>query len=318
MKTYMAMDVGGTNVNIGLVDEDGRILDRAHFPTAGQPSRDALIEEMARHLKEVAARADHKPLALTVGLPGWLDPKQGLLVEAPNMPTPGWKNVPITRLLGQALGLPVRLENDTNMYAMGVWKYGEGRGLHNLLVVTLGTGVGGGLILQDKLWYGSFASAVEIGHVPVDYLGGAVCGCGRRGCLETVASATGMSRLAREWLAAGRPTLYDGRPGDITTKVLHGLAQQGDQMALAVFRQAGEWLGVTLAGAVDLLGLEGLIIGGGAARAMEFIEPRLREMIEAHVMVTDPKNIAIRRSLLDDDAPLLGGAALAADMANNA
>ncbi|UQZ88393.1 hypothetical protein C4J81_03885 [Deltaproteobacteria bacterium Smac51] len=310
-KTYLTMDVGGTNVNAGLVDGEGRILARRHFPTRTGRSQHDLTIDMVANLKELAseAPAGASPLGLAVGLPGWINYEEGVLVEAPNMP--GWVNVPVVKIFSEALNMPVRLENDSNMYALGEWSRGAGRGLHNLLVITLGTGVGGGLILNDELWYGSFSSAVEIGHIPIEPENGAICGCGRRGCLETVASATGMSRLGREWLAAGRPTIYTGSPEDLNTKVLHDLALEGDQMALAVFRRAGEALGMILTGIINLLGLEGIVIGGGAARAMDFIEPRLWEILSNHVVVTRPERIKLLRCQLDEDAPLAGGAVLA-------
>lgn len=310
MKTYLTMDVGGTSVNAGLTADDGRILARRRFPSSNVRAQADLIRDMRDNLQALIAGAptDAPPQGLAVGVPGWINYDEGLLVEAPNMP--GWVNVPVVKILREALRLPVRLENDTNMYALGEWRYGAGRGAHNLLVVTLGTGVGGGLVLNDRLWYGSFLSAVEIGHIAVEPQTGAVCGCGRRGCLETIASATGMSRLAREHLASGKPSAYKGAAEAINTEILFTLAQQGDPMALAVFSGAGEALGQILAGAINLLGLEGVVIGGGAAGALDFIKPRLLEILAEQVLVCDPARVKIVCASLGDDAPLLGGALL--------
>ncbi len=312
MNTYLSMDVGGTNVNAGLVDEEGRILARRRFPTKSAPTKNDLTGDMLENLKSLLAEAPAgaAPRALGVGLPGWIDYREGLLVKAPNMP-PGWVNVPVVDILEKALGLPVRLENDANIYALGEWKYGAGRGYENLLVITLGTGVGGGLILNEKVWYGSFFSAAEVGHIPVEARKGALCGCGRRGCLETVASATGMSRLAREYLELGGESLYRGAPEEINAEILYGLARKGDRMALYVFDRAGEALGLILSGAVNLLGLPAIVIGGGAAGALDFIKPRLDKVIAEHVLVAEPERIKILRASLGDDAPLLGGAILA-------
>ncbi len=304
------MDVGGTNVIAGLVKTDGTVVGRRRFPTlAGRPPVEVMAD-MAANLKELAGEAPGgaSPVALAVGLPGWLNQREGLLIQAPNMP--GWVNVPMADIMSQTLGLPVRLENDSNLYALGEWLKGAGRGLENLLVITLGTGVGGGLILENKLWNGSFASAVEIGHIPLILEGGSLCGCGRRGCLETVASATGMSRLGREWIAAGKPTDYQGRPVDLSPRLMFGLAQESDPMALAIFHQAGQALGTILAGIFNLLGLEGVVIGGGAAGAFDYIYPGLWATLSERVLVTDPAGLKVLKGELGEDAPLVGAAAL--------
>ena len=310
LKTYLTMDVGGTNVLAGLVDSEGRVLARRHFATrAGRPV-EQLIADMAANLSALRTEAPNgrAPAALAIGLPGWISQSEGVLINAPNMP--GWSNVPLASILSRELGLPVYLENDTNMYALGEWLYGAGRGLKNLIVITLGTGVGGGLILDKQLWNGSFASAVEVGHIPLTARGGALCGCGRRGCLETVASATGMKRLAREWIEAGKPTLYKGRPDDINTKIMAELANQGDPMSRHVFQRAGEALGMILVGIFNLLGLEGVVIGGGAAGAFEHISPKLWRTLSCRLIVAEPSKISVIKCALGEDAPLAGGAAL--------
>lgn len=309
---FLAMDVGGTNVIAGLVDEHGRVAARHRFPTRTSRSPQEVMDDMAAHLRELTAMAPEggKPEALAVGLPGWINQQEGRLIKAPNMP--GWVDVPMAEIMSHALGLPVCLENDTNLYALGEWLHGAGHGLTNLIVVTLGTGVGGGLILDGKLWNGSFASAVEIGHMPLRP-DGALCGCGRHGCLETVASATGMSRLGRQWLAEGHPTAYAGPPEELTPKIMYELAQNGDPMALDVFRQAGEALGLVLSSIFNLLGLEGAVIGGGAAGAFDFIRPHLWRVLEERIIVTEPIHIKLLTSRLGEDAPLAGGAALLRD-----
>lgn len=311
--TWLALDVGGTNVIAGLVDGQGRVLARRRFATrAGDRSPRDLMNEMIEALRAVSAEApaDRPPRGLAVGLPGWIDPAEGLLVKAPNMP--GWTNVPMVAAMREALGLPVFLENDTNLYALGEWRHGAGQGLSNLLVITLGTGVGGGLILENRLWTGSFATAVEIGHMPVD-LEGALCGCGRRGCLETVASATGMKRLAQEWLNTGRPSEYRGRPEDLNPEVMFDLARQGDPMSLTVFQEAGRSLGLILAGIFNLLGLEGVVVGGGAAGAFEFICPVMWDLIASRFIIADPDCIKLLKGVLGEDAALAGAAVLLGD-----
>ena len=308
--TYLVMDVGGTNVCAGLVDEGGQVLARRRFPTcSGRPPAE-VIADMVDHLTTLSDEAPEgrKPSALAVGLPGWINQAEGVLIQAPNMPN--WKNVPLSAILSQALNIPVLLDNDTNLYAMGEWLYGAGRGLTNLLVITLGTGVGGGLILENKLWNGSFSSAVEIGHIPLNSRGEVLCGCGRRGCLETISSATGISRLGRKWLKDGKPTLYQGRAEDLDTRTMFSLAERRDPMSLSVFRRAGEALGLALCGIFNLLGLEGVVIGGGVAGAFDYIKPSLWRVLSKRLIITDPGKIQIVKCQLGEDAPLVGGAAL--------
>lgn len=306
---FLVMDVGGTNVIAGLVNDEGQVMARRRFLTKSHRPAQEVMADMAANLRQLAAESPDgaKPEALAVGLPGWIDHERGFLIKAPNMP--GWVDLPIAEILGQALQLPVMIQNDTNLYALGEWLHGAGQGLKNVIVVTLGTGVGGGLILDGQLWNGSFASAVEIGHMPVSP-DGAICGCGRRGCLETVASATGMSRLGRQWLAQGLPTAYNGRPEDLTSLIMFNLAQQGDPMALDVFRQAGEALGLVLSSVFNLLGLEGAVLGGGGAGAYEFIRPSLNKVLAHQLIVAEPGQIKIMTTKLGENAPLVGGAAL--------
>jgi len=314
LKTYLAADIGGTNITMGLVDEDGRALARQSFATAADRGPAQVMADIIGHLKKLNGEAPEgrRPGGLVIGVPGWINQAEGILLRAPNMP--GWINVPVVDILSRALALPVFLENDCNLYALGEWRSGAGRGLRHLLILTLGTGVGGGLIIDGRLWYGAFASAGEIGHQMVEPRG-SLCGCGRRGCLETIASATGMTRLGREWLKKKKETLYEGAPDRLTPLVMFDLARRGDPMSLAVFRRAGEAVGQVLAGVFNLLGLEGAIIGGGAAGAFEFISPRLREVLAERLIVADPSQIKLARGELDEDAPLAGVPALIQSLA---
>lgn len=306
---YLAMDVGGTNLIGGLVDEQGRVLERRKGPTLSSRGPDVVIEDMLGYLKELSAACPGgiRPRALALGVPGWINQAEGLLIQAPNIP--GWKDIPLASAMSRALGMPARLENDTNLYTLGEWLFGIGRGLNNFMLITLGTGVGGGLILDGKLWNGSFASAVEIGHTLVDERG-SLCGCGRRGCLETVASATAMARLGRQWLNEGRPSLYRGPAEALTTKIMFELAERGDSMSLHVFHEAGKALGLVAVGVCNLLGLEAIIVGGGAAGAFKYIRPSMWSIIAERLIVTYPERIKLLRGILGEDAPLAGASAL--------
>ncbi|MDR1656779.1 MAG: ROK family protein [Deltaproteobacteria bacterium] len=311
--TFLALDIGGTNVTSGLVDRVGKILQIDGFSTGlGKAGPKALTDLIVDHLKLLwnKADSDHRPLALAIGAPGWLKPHEGVVVVAPNLP--GWRDVPITRIMSQALDLPAKLENDANLYALGEWLAGAGQGHRNEITLTLGTGVGGGLILNDRLWSGSFASAAEIGHIPLGAANTDVCGCGRQGCLETIASARGMARQARLWLAEGKPTIYEGSPDALDTQTMVDLAHKGDQMSLQAFNSAGEAIGQILTGVFNLLSLEAAVIGGGAAGAFDYLKGPILKVLGTHLVTAQLEEISVVKGQLGLNAPLVGGAALLA------
>jgi glucokinase len=309
--TFLALDIGGTNVTYGLVSRLGAVLAVDVFPTAqGGGNPEELIAFIVKKLQKLSEKADrnHQPKAVAIGAPGWIKPKEGLVVIAPNLP--GWKNIPVTKTLSRAIGLPARLENDANLYAMGEWLAGAGRGSHNQITVTLGTGVGGGLILDGKLWNGSFSSAAEIGHFPLGSANTLICGCGRVGCLETVASASGMARMAKDWLESGKETMFTGSVNELTSAILTTLAEKGDPMSLHVFNEAGKALGQVLATVFNLLSLERAILGGGGSGAFEFIHKSLVEYLAPRLVTAEIDEIRIVKGTLGVNAPLVGGAAI--------
>lgn len=309
MITYLAVDLGGTNVTLGLVTADGRLLQRQRFPVRAERGPEPIIADLISGLRAIKDKVEpnHQPAGVAVGAAGLIRPREGLLVFAPNLP--GWRDVPLADHLSQALDLEVRLENDANLYALGEALVGSGRGLKNLLLITLGTGVGGGLILGGRLWGGSSGTAGEIGHMVVEPTG-QVCGCGSRGCLETVASATAMTRTAREWMSAGRTCGYTGPLGNLTAAHLYDLAEKGDTLAQEIFDRAGQALGLVLTGVFNLLALEGVIIGGGAAGAYRFIFPAMYQEFSSRVFAVAPEQIRFAPAALGDDAPLFGAPAL--------
>jgi glucokinase len=308
--TFLALDIGGTNITCGLVNRLGEVLATDIFPTIQGTSPDSLISQIVQRLKILWGTADqaHRPSAVAIGAPGWIKPLEGIVVNAPNLN--GWVDVPITKLMSQALELPARLENDANLYALGEWLAGAGQGCNNQITVTLGTGVGGGLILNGHLWSGSFNSATEIGHIPLGPGYSAKCGCGRIGCLETIASARGMTRLAREWLASGRKSRFKGSPDELNTEVMLDLAERGDPMSLHVFKEAGTALGQVLTGVLNLLSLERVVLGGGAAGAFKFLKQALTEYLTQHLVTAKIDEIQVVKGKLGINAPLVGAAAI--------
>ena len=311
--TYLGVDLGGTNVRFGLVTSTGQVLKNGRFPVrSAERGPDGILDELTGRLRNLMADLPEaaQPRGLGIGAPGRILPERGVMVSAPNLP--GWKNIHLAERFRKDLKLETRIDNDANLHALGEWLAGAGQGMNHMIMLTLGTGVGGGLVLDGRIWNGPFGSAGEVGHIVVEPEGHP-CGCGGRGCLETIASANHMARTAREWIAEGRPTAYQGDPARLTAQDLHRLAQTGDELALAVFERAGWALGIALTGIFNLLGLEGAVMGGGGAGAFEFIYPRMFREFSERVFAVDPEEIKFATAALGDDAGLVGAAALFRD-----
>ena len=310
MTIYLGLDIGGTSAKYGLVDESGTIIDRDRFPVkAHHRGADDIIDEAIEQLRSMINRngAASQVAGLAIGAAGWILPNQGVVVAAPNLP--GWHHVALGPRLSKALGLPVKMENDANLYTLGEWLCGAGRGLDHLVGLTLGTGVGGGLILNGRLYNGPFGTSAEVGHMVVEP-NGRKCKCGSYGCLETLASATAMTVTGRELLEQGHATSFTGQAEGLNSKVLFDLADEKDPLAMEVFNRAGKALGIALTSIFNLLGLEGAIIGGGAGAAFKHMYDSMFEEFSKRVLVVDPDKVRLVQSALGDDAPLAGAPAL--------
>ena len=303
MSTYViGVDIGGTNTRAALVSVERLVVVREEsFPTrsAGRP------EEFIRRLAEAIAALDERPQAVGMGMAGLVAPASGTILYSPNLP--GWRDVPLAPALSRLVGLPVALNNDANMAALGEQRAGAAKGLADVVCLTLGTGVGGGLILGGRLYRGATGQAGEVGHVTVARRGGARCGCGLRGHRETFASATGLLRMAREGIAGGRKTAL--RPGEeLSAQRLFEAAASGDRFARGLFARMGRALGFALGNLFNLLDLEAAVLVGGVAAAWEQFIPSLER--ELHRRLLPRKEARILRGALSDPG-IIGAACLA-------
>lgn len=292
----IGVDLGGSNLRLALSNREGRVLARCAEPTLPAAGLDPLLARLLsalKRLREEALKQGATVAAVGLGLPG-LVLKDGVVRSSVNLPPLEGVNLP--RDLSAELGVPVLAINDANAGALGEKRYGAGRKYASLIMLTIGTGVGGGLILDGKLWTGADGTAGEFGHIPVEPEG-RPCGCGSRGCLEQYASATAIS----------------GGSGDAAA--VAGRARQGDVEALARFAEAGRYLGIAAAGVVNLLNLEGIILGGGVAESFELLAPALRRELDSRTFPVPGARVRVRveRGELGDDAGVLGAAALAFD-----
>ncbi|MDO8446705.1 MAG: ROK family protein [Deltaproteobacteria bacterium] len=304
-KLAIGIDMGGTNIRLALISSDGLAINSLRYKTSAQEGKDAVISRLSSATAEMIAegRKHGMVIGIGIGAPGLIE--NGVVRFSPNLP--GWKEVPLQNLLEEALSLPVVLENDANAVAYGENSFGAGKGLSSLICITLGTGVGGGLILDGKIWRGAFGMAGEVGHIVVEPDGNK-CSCGNRGCLETYASATGIVRTARDTVNRGDAS-WD--TGNLTTETLEGAARGGDKAAASLFAGAGRYLGIGISSLLHILNPEAVIIGGGVARAWDLFYPSLSEEIKQRCFKEIAERTKIMPASLGDNAGILGAARLA-------
>jgi glucokinase len=273
----IGVDLGGTNLRIAAVEDSGRVLQSLSTSTDILLGRDFVIAEMAIAIRELARQfsATHKLVGIGVGIPGIIDLATGTLHSAANLP--GWSNYPVRAELETRLGVPVLLENDANCAALGEKWIGAGREVEDLCMITLGTGVGGGVVIDGKPWHGLIGMAGEIGHMTV-FPDGRTCGCGNQGCLEQYASATAIRRMAAEAISDGRATglarCMESNPL-FSARTVFQCAVQGEATALEIFAVAGRALGIALANLINALNFPLYVLGGGMSRAWEVFSPAL-------------------------------------------
>jgi glucokinase len=299
----LGVDVGGTNLRCALIGPDGVVLGRDSLATDIASGRDSFLERLLGLLTRLKAEAEAQGLrvgAAGLGVPG-LFSNDGILRSSVNLlPLEGLN---LAQLVSAGVGLPAVALNDANASAVGEQRFGAGRPFASSLMVTLGTGVGAGLILDGKLWTGIDGVAGEFGHLTVEP-NGRRCGCGNQGCLEQYASATAIAFLAASLgVAAG-----SGRPD--AARVAE-LAREGDPKACAIYEQAGAYLGIAAAGVVNLLNLEAIILGGGVAESFDLLAPVLRREIRERAFALPGERVRVLKGELGDDAGVLGAAATA-------
>lgn len=283
----IGVDLGGTNLRVAAVDTHGAIMEKITTGTEVSRPRDQVLDEMCLAISGLAAkfgRLKHL-VGIGVGIPGIIDLHTGMLHESPNLP--GWQDYPVRDELERRLGTTVILENDANAACLGEKWLGAGSESNDLCMLTLGTGVGGGLVLDGKIWHGMTGMAGELGHTTVDPQG-PQCGCGNRGCLEQYASATAIKRMAMEAIEIGEaPQLAYAmnRNPEFSAKMVYELAEQGDEPAQQIFRKAGEALGVVLANLVNTFNLRVYVIGGGVSSAWNAFAPAMLEEVRKRSFV---------------------------------
>ena len=308
----IGVDIGGTKIAAALVGPDGSVLESAEVPTP------AVADRVAETVADLVASlgADHPELGpvatIGVGAAGFVDVDRSTVTFAPNI---AWRDEPLGRRLEHLTGRSVVVENDANAAAWGEFRFGAGSDIDDMVLVTVGTGVGGGIVHRGELVRGGFGAAGEIGHLRV-VRDGRLCGCGRRGCFEQYASGSALVTAARERLTGGGAATAAlaraaGDPADVTGPMITTLAQDGDPLAIDLLAELGQWLGEGCADLVAVLDPRVIAIGGGVAAAGELLLEPVRAAFEAHLPAAGHRRAAeIRLATLGQRAGLLGAADL--------
>ncbi|MBR5764144.1 MAG: ROK family protein [Bacteroidaceae bacterium] len=306
------MDLGGTNSVCGIVDARGNILCTDSVKTQQYPNIEDYIQAVCNILMPMIEKVGgiEKIKGFGIGAPNG-NFYNGTIEHAPNLP---WKGiVPMANMFKTKLGIPVALTNDANAAAIGEMTYGAARGMKNFIVITLGTGVGSGIVINGQLVYGCDGFAGELGHVIMRREDGRLCGCGRKGCLETYCSATGVARTAREILTKdSTPSLLRNlNPEEITSKDVYDAAVKGDAVALKIFDFTGKILGEALADFAAFSSPEAFIFFGGLTKSGKYIMDPIKDSYNENVMpIFKGKAKMLVSELKDSDAAVLGASAL--------
>ncbi len=304
MEIYVVSDVGGTQIRVASFDvETLTLIKQKKIPTqsSGQLPEDRLLQ-LIKKIKE-----NHTVKAIAVAAPGFLDPDLGIVYEAPNIP--GWNNFPLKKILSNAFHVPVFIGNDANLAALGEWKFGAGIGHNNLLYLTISTGIGGGAIINNHLILGQKGLAGEFGHVTI-LPDGPICGCGKKGHIEALASGTAIKNYVNEQIAAGRASSLR-KFEKITGERITAAAQHGDELAIEAYNRAGYYLGIAVTNFLHMLNPSIVIFGGGVSLSGDLLFVPMRKSLQDRVVSPAYlENLTFTTSQLGDDVGLKGALAL--------
>ena len=314
MTKRVGIDVGGTNVKIALVDGEGKIIYSNSVPTYAQMGYEYTVNNIKQAIRDLMkeTNTDAKEIeGIGFDFPGQVDYKTGVVKLAPNIP--GWINVPIAQMIEEEFNIPTRIDNDVRCAALGELKFGAGKGCENFVCITVGTGIGSGLVINGQLVRGAANAAGEIGHIKLQMNGGPICGCGDTGCLEAFASGPSIVAMAQEYLKGGKSTKFRemaGADGEITPYIVAKAAEAGDPVAKRIFEIVGTYIGMGLVSVINLLNPEKVIIGGGVAAAGDLLLDPIRKTIKERAMVVAGNSVEIVPAELGNSAGVIGASML--------
>lgn len=310
MKYAVGIDWGGTTISIGLVSEKGEIIKKIKHDTADFGKPNTFFKKISPLIAQVC-KGKKNIMGIGVGAPGFIAPEKGYIFDLPNIA--GWKKIEFSKLMEKETSHKTYIDNDVNVIALAEQSYGAGKGYDNILCLTLGTGVGGGLILNGSLYHGAGYNAGEIGHYPLKP-GGALCGCGNKGCLEAYIGNSKITAYAKSKMRKEKKTLLWEMCGNdinsLTPKHVGEAAKKGDKLAVEIWDYVGKNLAVVLAGVINLLNIERIVIGGGVALAGKPLFDSIKKHTKEMALDLLYKKTSIVSAKFKEGAGIIGGASL--------
>ncbi len=308
----ISVDLGGTNLRVGAVRDDGLIEEREKRSSEAKATTSEILQNIEEAIRTIVRRLEEKQKTIrgiTLGFPGIVDSEKGIVYQSPHFPD--WKNLVFVDYFRKKFPWPIKASNDANLAALGESWLGAGKGLKNFVMMTLGTGIGGGIMIDGKIFHGDHGFAGEIGHIVIE-AEGHECPCGSRGCLEMYVSTLGIRKLIETADDVLRKEQLLERVGGnldkITVQALYELAREGDILAHSTFKKMGYYLGIGLATLVNTLGIENFVIGGGISEAWDFFVEVAKKELAARTYSETARYVKLLKAQLGDDAGLIGGA----------
>lgn len=309
-RIYVGVDLGGTMIKTGICDEEGRLLKVSEGPTETHLGTEQVLNNIAAYARKIVEESEFEwdqVAGVGAGIPGFMDVDEGFVKLSVNLPL---KNVPVRKILEERLGKPVKIDNDANVAALGESWSGAGKGVPIIVAYTLGTGVGGGIVVKGQILQGSSGMGGELGHMSVvPDLEAIQCNCGHMGCLETVSSATGVVRMAVDAVKRGDRTMLADLP-QITAKDVFDAARAGDETAHRIIQRAAFYLGKSMAAVAVVVNPNRFIIGGGLSKAGDTLLNPVREVFKKLTPEKAQENVDIVAAELGNNAGVIGAAGL--------
>ncbi|MCO6473894.1 MAG: ROK family protein [Melioribacteraceae bacterium] len=310
-KYSVGVDLGGTNIKIGIVSEDGKIIKKDSLSSKADEGPEKVIQQIKKAIKQISNKSKVKVIGIGIGTPGIVSSKKGTVENPPNFP--GWDKVPLKQIIKKEFQKDVFIENDANAAAIGELMYGAGKNKENFIMITLGTGVGGGIILDRKIYRGELGAAGEIGHITIDH-NGPKCNCGSRGCIEAYAGNRYIiSRISKD--ISNHPNsllckMVSSEGKELSPKLIYEAACNKDDYAIGIITDVGKYLGYGIASAVNLLDVTNIIIGGGVAGFGRILFDSFEKTLIERVMKPFKSRINVKPARLKNDAGIKGAASL--------
>ncbi|MFC1989105.1 ROK family protein [Chloroflexota bacterium] len=311
----LAVDLGGTKIIAALISSNGEMVDRDYSLTLADEGPDSVIGRIFSAVDRLCSRSNMSPSQLTaisIAAAGVIDMEKGIITKSPNLP--GWIDIPLRDMVKDKYRVSIFLINDANAAALGEHRFGAGKGANNLVLLTLGTGIGGGIIINGDLYFGSSGGAGEVGHMAID-VNGPQCNCGHIGCLEMLVSGKAVAKEAVRRVSRGEKSclieMVEGRIENITAREVSLAAQQGDYLSSGVIAKAAEYLGAAMVNLVNIFNSEIIVVGGGMSNMGELLLDPVRQIVQERAFKLSAQAVRIVPAQLGEDAGVFGAAALA-------